>query len=686
MQHPRSSQEAIWHEISGSDIRCLLVQRGDNLPELVYLGPADTCPKRILPDVPVRPASPDIPVPHSVFPQHGRGFAGEPAISGMFGKGPWETKFQVSKFEATETSVTFYCQDALKKLSLNLTFSLCPESGVLSSETILLNDSDHDYTLSNMAALCLPLPVWASEAHLFRGNWADEGHLDRVPLFCGKIERTSRQGRPGFDWPQFAILSEAETTDQSGKALAVHLGWSGNHQLSIEQNGHGEAQLQLSEWLAPGEVGLRPGDSYKSPTAYTACSYRGLNEIRKRYHKFLRKVNNQIPRPVHLNTWEGVYFDVDEHSVIELAQAAAKIGVERFILDDGWFTGRENDETSLGDWQPDPVRFPNGLAPVVEAVNDAGMSFGLWVEPEMINPDSKLYREHPDWAIQATGYEQVTGRNQLVLDLTNPDVEQFILTFLSGLLDTLNIEYLKWDYNRALYPGSTNDGPVYHRQTLALYRILAQLKANHPAVTIESCSSGGGRIDFGILEYTDRVWPSDNTDALERVRIQRNLSLFLPPEIMGCHAGPAPYGMTGRDLPMSFRCLVALFGHFGAELDPRKLSQTDAATFLQYAELYKKYRPLIHTGQLACIYIGENIDAQIITYEKNGTALLRLLNTNPQDFYLPVSFEELTGWSSATATHLLSTKEDTSYPAGTITLPCGPSGCLYFIERTSHGK
>ncbi|MCI5044698.1 MAG: alpha-galactosidase [Aquisalinus sp.] len=624
-------------------------------------------------------------MPFSIFPQHGQGFSEEPALAGTFGKGPWETAFTVVEAEKTKNTIVFHCRDTTKKLTLDLSLSVCPESGILEVRTSLQNDNTIPFSLQRLASLCLPLPSWVNEALLFNGKWADEGHLEKIPLFCGKIERTSRQGRPGFDWPQFALLTDKCTTHQNGKVLAAHLGWSGNHQLIIEQNNHDESQLQVGEWLAPGEVSLKEGETFHTPSTYIAVSHNGLNGIRQRFHKFVRSgKTTAVHRPIHLNTWEGVYFDVDEQSVIELTQQAAELGVERFILDDGWFIGRADDTSSLGDWKPDPQRFPDGLKPIIESVHNVGMTFGLWVEPEMVNPESELFKRYPEWVIQASGFANTTGRNQLVLDLTKEEVQKYILKTISTLLSRNKIDYLKWDYNRALYPGSNDEGPLYREQALALYDILEALKKQYPEVSIESCSSGGGRIDFGILKYTDRVWPSDNTDAIERVRIQCNLGLFLPPEIMGCHAGPAPYEMTGRNLPMDFRCLVALFGHFGAELDPRKLSAADADTFRHFAALYKEHRELIHSGIVWILDTPEETEAQIITSPNGDRALLRLLSTSETEMTVPIKVAGVIDPENMNANLLYSTHTPDPVLSKNISLPPGPSGQLFLLERTSH--
>ncbi|MBK7687277.1 MAG: alpha-galactosidase [Rhodocyclaceae bacterium] len=300
------------------------------------------------------------------------------------------------------------------------------------------------------------------------------------------------------------------------------------------------------------------------------------------------------PRLVHLNTWEAVYFDQDEDSLKALATSAAELGVERFVLDDGWFKGRDHDRAGLGDWWPDPRKFPDGLLPLAMHVEACGMSFGLWVEPEMVNPDSDLYRAHPDWALALEGRAQLTGRNQLVLDLSRPDVSDYLFERLHGLLSQLPIKYLKWDMNRDLATAGSNERAAYREQVLALYRLLARIRLAHPSLEIESCASGGGRIDFGILAHTHRVWTSDCNDALSRVAIQRGALQWLPPEILGAHIGSVPSHTTGRSQSLAFRAAVALGAHFGLELDVRKLTTQERASLSQWIALYQRLRAELH--------------------------------------------------------------------------------------------
>ena len=312
------------------------------------------------------------------------------------------------------------------------------------------------------------------------------------------------------------------------------------------------------------------------------------------------------PRPVHLNTWEGFYFDVHPGPVQELATAAAAVGIERFVLDDGWFHGRHHDRAALGDWWPDETKFPNGLGELIAHVNALGMEFGLWVEPEMVNPDSDLFRAHPEWALQIAGRPLLTARNQLVLDIARPEASDYLFEKIAALLAAHPIGYLKWDLNRDLAPAGLANGTAgYRAQIHAAYALMDRLRAAHPNVEIESCSGGGGRIDFGVLRHTHRVWTSDCIDALSRVDIQRGFLQFFPPEIMGAHVGTAPSHTTGRTQSMAFRAAVALPGHLGVELDVRQLNDADTAELRGWIDVYKQLRDRLHHGR---VWLGEGGD------------------------------------------------------------------------------
>jgi alpha-galactosidase len=366
----------------------------------------------------------------------------------------------------------------------------------------------------------------------------------------------------------------------------VHLAWSGNAELVLEHRTDGRRAAHVAELLLPGEVVLVPGETYRSPTVHGVWGD-GLVAASRGFHAEVRRHLPARPRPVTINTWEAVYFDHDRDVLRALAERAASVGVERFVLDDGWFGGRRDDTAGLGDWWVSPEAHPDGLAPLIDHVRSLGMEFGLWVEPEMVNPDSDLHRAHPDWVL---GDPEVLGRQQLVLDLSIEACWQHLHGALDRLLADHEITYLKWDMNRDLA------GAGAHRQVHALYRLLDALRASHPEVEIESCASGGGRADLAILQRTCRIWASDCNDALERQVIQRGWSHLLPPEVVGAHIGPPRAHTTGRAQRLSFRAATAVFGHLGIEWNLLEASDRHLDALRWWIDLHLRLRDLLHGG------------------------------------------------------------------------------------------
>lgn len=572
------------------------------VPACCYWGPrlaADT-PLAALQWQPVPPAVLDHPVGLNLLPETGRGWWGWPALSGCRGRFHWSNRFELSGCDASTNAIVFTLADAAAKLEIRLALDLDPDTGVLRQNCRLTNTGDDDYHLHWCAAAALPLPPDSDELLLYEGAWTKEFGLRRQPFPSGALVRDNCRGRTSHSRFPGVIAGQAGFDDRYGSVYGFHLGWSGNHRLVAEATSDGWRQVQLGELLMPGEMILAPGRSYTSPCAY-ACRAEGLNQLSQAWHRFLRKHIlpagvSRHPRPVQYNTWEAVYFDHRLQDLMALADRAADLGVERFVLDDGWFKGRRDDTRGLGDWEPDSGKFPDGLEPLISHVNRLGMSFGLWVEPEMVNPDSDLYRCHPDWVLHLDPLPRDTGRHQLVLDLARPEVSDYLFAALDGLLTAHPITYLKWDMNRDLTTAGHEGRAAYHSQVHALYGLVDRVRAAHPAVEIETCASGGGRVDFEILRRANRVWPSDSNDALERQVIQHGFSLFFPPEIMGCHVGPAVSHTTGRRLSLEFRGLTALAGHLGLELDLRELDAADVRMLKQIIAAYKDHRNLLHTG------------------------------------------------------------------------------------------
>ena len=470
--------------------------------------------------------------------------------------------------------------------------------GVVRIRHGLTNSGDSPYALTSLLGH-LPLPTPATEVLDLTGRWVRERSPQRRPLGFGSWRREGRHGRTGHDATLLMVAGTPGFGFRSGEVWGVHVAWSGDHVTLAERLPEGYAQLGGGELLAPGEVILQPGDHYTMPWLYAVWSEHGLDGLSLALHEHLRARPHHPskPRPVVLNTWEAVYFDHDLDRLRGLADVAAEVGVERFVLDDGWFHNRRSDDRGLGDWYVDEQVWPDGLTPLIEHVTGHGMEFGLWVEPEMISVDSDAARAHPDWVLSARSEQPPAWRSQQVLDLANPDAYAHVRERLTALLRDNDISFLKWDHNRDLVDVAHDDAPAVRAQTRATYRLLDDIRSEFPALEIESCSSGGARVDLGILERTDRVWASDCNDALERQRIQRWTGLLLPPELVGSHVGPLVSHTTGRSASLPFRATTALFGHFGIEWDIAACSPEERGELARWIELYKRERQLLHRGR-----------------------------------------------------------------------------------------
>ena len=440
------------------------------------------------------------------------------------------------------------------------------------------------------------------------GRWANEFMAAEADLGPAGWRRENRRGLTSHDAFPGAVATLPGATLHHGVAYGAQLAWSGNHAQSIQRGDDGGFQWQAGVWLAPGEVRLAAGESLQSPDLLATVSSAGLNGVAQNFHSAVRRRMRwpggaMRPRPVHLNTWEGVYFRHDLDELRALADTAAALGVERFVLDDGWFHRRSDDTRALGDWWPDAQKYPDGLGPLAEHVAGLGMEFGLWVEPEMVNPDSDLFRTHPDWALQIAGRPLLTGRNQLVLNMGRAEVAEHLFDALSRLLTELPIAYLKWDHNRDLTTaGGASGRAAYGAQVRGTYALLDRVRAAFPDVEIEACAGGGGRIDAGILQRTHRVWTSDCLDAVSRTAIQRGFLQFMPPEIMGAHVGAEVAHTTGRSQPLAFRAGVALPSHLGVELNAGRLKPEDADGLRVWIALYKAWRGRLHSGR---VWLGD---------------------------------------------------------------------------------
>lgn len=589
---------------------------GHRLPRVVHwgddLGPPGTTGLAQLADLAAAGAARqmtntlDLPVPLAVLPEHSAGWLGTPGLTGHRDGADFSTAFTVRSIRTVRTpdllqahQLTVDAVDEHARLGLVLEIELTA-SGLVRQRATVTNRAagERPYTLDGLL-LALPVPAHATELLDLTGRHLRERSPQRHEFTLGTHLRENRRGRTGTDATLLHLAGERGFGFRTGEVWGVHVAWSGNHRTLAERTPAGVSLLAGGETLLAGEVRLAEGQSYTGP--WLVGSYgRGLDELAGRFHQHLRARTRhpRRPRPVTLNTWEAVYFRQDIDTLKALADAAAEVGAERFVLDDGWFRGRRNDHAGLGDWYVDETVWPDGLGPLVDHVRSLGLEFGLWVEPEMVSPDSDLARAHPEWILATGGRLPPESRRQQVLDLGHTGAYEYLLERLDALVGEYGIDYLKWDHNRDLVEAghSPTGAAGVHTQTTAAYRLLDELRARHPGLEIESCSSGGGRVDLGILERTDRVWTSDCIDALERQRIQCWTGLLLPPELLGAHVGSPLAHTTGRAHTLDFRAGTALFGHFGIEWDLTSADPGERARLAEWVAAYKELRPLLHTG------------------------------------------------------------------------------------------
>ncbi|WP_102191363.1 alpha-galactosidase [Microbacterium aurantiacum] len=541
----------------------------------------------------------DIPRSFSIAAGRAHGWSGTPAIEADAADAVIDG-FTLIASDADESEARFTLRDAASLSEAVFSYRL-DDAGILHAAIEIRNaGAEHPIDI-RAARIVLPLPARAEEVLDFTGRWTNERLPQRSTIHDGTWLRSSRRGRPGHD---AAMLTMAGTTGfrfRSGEIWATHLAWSGNQETILERLPEGAAVhrsvLGGGELVEAGEVRLQPGETYRSPDALFAWSDEGIDGVTARLHASIRSRpgHPRSPRPLLLNTWEAVYFDHDLATLSALAESAAELGIERFVLDDGWFRARRDDHAGLGDWFVDVDVWPGGLRPLSDAVHGLGMQFGLWFEPEMVNPDSDLARAHPDWLLGESRI--LESRHQFVLDFSREEVAAYVLERLDSVITEAAVDFVKWDHNRDLHAalGTRGDRRV-RAHTQGVYRVLDELRRRHPLLEIESCASGGGRVDLGILARTDRVWASDCNDPVERQSIQRWTQTLLPPELIGSHIGASDSHTTHRRASFSFRAITALFGHAGVEWDIDAATTDERRGIAAWAALYKEVRGLIHSG------------------------------------------------------------------------------------------
>jgi alpha-galactosidase len=625
MRLERAPMSQRWYSLESGGTGLLVQTQAGEFPHFRHFGPAlgrdiDYDALAASDPLPLWGARLDKPRPPATLPGIEPGFFGYPAISPA-SPGTWN--FEGISADETPKGPRLrisYRRQAPGKGLLTQIIQAFGDSGVFGMR---LTAAHWEEPSSWAAAMSVPVPGAICEALTFDGDWAREFSPRRTALGPGGLVLESRRGRPGHDrFPGF-FLGEAGFGEDSGNVYAFTLGWSGNARLRADPQREGGWIVQLGELLLDGDEAY---DGFDTPWAYATFSACGLNGAGAILQRFVRErisppLAQSRPRPVHYNTWEAVYFKHDVTVLRDLAERAAQVGVERFVLDDGWFRGRDNDQTSLGDWTPDTHKYPAGLTPLIEHVRSLGMEFGLWVEPEMTNPVSDLARANPGWLRREADGSLTLQRNQAVLDFAAKGVSDHVFRVLTDLLSAHPISYVKWDMNRDLTGLDAEVRPGHADYVRAVYDLIERVRAAHPVVEIEACASGGGRLDYGMLSLTDRVWTSDSNDALDRLEIQRNAAFFLPPEITGAHVGPSTCHITGRRLSLDLRAHVATFGHMGLELDLRAVPPPELARLSQHIANHVRFRPLIHSGVILRLSFADPDHSGLCAAEPNGDLL-----------------------------------------------------------------
>lgn len=508
--------------------------------------------------------------------------------------------------ETAETLVIFL-EDAASSLKLELYYVVFADRDVIARSARITNGGKEAVRLEKMMSACLELPNGSWEAIHFHGRHAMERRLERLPLMHGTMEVGSRRGTSSHQHNPGVILCSPDATEEHGGCYGLSLIYSGNFSMEIEMDQMDSVRVVCGINPEFFEYRLEPGEAFDTPQLMMTYSGSGLGRMSANFHSIIRHnlcrgKYKFARRPVLINNWEATYFDFNEEKILSIARQASELGIEMLVLDDGWFGSRDSDNAGLGDWFVNTDKLKGGLTDLVTGINGLGMKFGIWIEPEMVNEDSRLYREHPDWALTIPGRKPCRSRNQLVLDMSRSEVRDYVFDSIAAVLKSANVEYVKWDMNRsicdvysAVLP-KERQGEVYHRYVLGIYDLMERFTSSFPNILFEGCSGGGGRFDPAILYYSPQIWCSDDTDGIERLEIQYGTSFFYPISAVGSHVSAIPNHQTGRRTQLATRGVVAMAGSFGYEMDLNLLTEDEKEAVKAQVEDYKKYYDLIHNG------------------------------------------------------------------------------------------
>ncbi len=583
------------------------------------------------------------------YPGWGAGLYTEPALKATYANGNRDVVLHYVEQHLDGNTLEVMLKDIDSALEVHLYYRVYPETGILERWSRIQNKTDQAITLESAQSASWTLPHGEGYGwHYLTGHWGAEWQLHSEPLQTGARVIESRRGSTSQQSnPWFAIDRPQQTTEESGPVWFGALGWSGSWRITVEQTAM--QQVRVTGGFNPFDFGyrLKPGEQLETPPFYGGFTNGGLGEASRILHRFERQSilpggEKAALRPVLYNSWEATEFDVSEAGQIALAEKAAKLGTERFVIDDGWFGQRKNDHAGLGDWYVNQQKFPHGLKPVIDRVHALGMDFGIWVEPEMVNPDSDLYRKHPEWAMNFPGRPRTEARNQLLLNLARDDVKEYVFNWLDQLVSNNDIAFLKWDYNRNWAEPGWDAVPVEDQKKIYvayvhnLYDILDRLRAKHPKLEIESCSGGGGRVDLGILRRVDQVWTSDNTDALDRLTLQDGFTQAYTPGIMMAWVTDVPSGIDGRVVPLKFRFLVAMTGSLGVGGNLNKWTPEEMEAAAQFVTYYKRVRGTVQRGSLYRLIAPEGSEVSADEYvSQDGRQAVLFAFLHSQQFGTP---------------------------------------------------
>lgn len=534
------------------------------------------------------------------------------------------------------TTLEIVCEDPLLQLSVTLVYTAFTNIDAITRSVRIENEGTDPIYLQRMASACLDMDNREYEVMTLSGAWARERQVQRQKIGYGRQNMGSFRGESSHQEHPFLAVLSPETTEESGEVYAMNFVYSGNFLAQVERSQFDSIRMTMGIHPQNFRWKLEKGECFTAPEVVMVYSGEGIGQMTRTFHDLyrnhlIRGEYRDTKRPILINNWEATYFQFDTEKLLEIAREASGLGIEMLVMDDGWFGARNSDNCGLGDWKVNEEKLPGGLSYLVEEIKKLGMKFGIWFEPEMVSPDSDLYRAHPDWAIQVPGRVPSEARQQYVLDMSRKEVRDTVYQMLYEVLKSADISYVKWDMNRILTDlGSAalpadRQGELFHRYVLGVYELQERLITDFPHLLLENCSGGGGRFDAGMLYYSPQIWTSDNTDAIERLKIQRGTAMVYPLSAMGAHVADCPNHTMGRTTPFATRGYVALAGTFGYELDVTKIAPEERAQIPEQVALYHKYNDLIRQGdyyRIASVAETLSYDCYMVVAKDKSEALV----------------------------------------------------------------